>query len=66
MFPHRWITDKKQFLHMTHKGERSYSHIAFARLDDGLAFNLPRKKEKILLAKYQYSLVGITSKKAAK
>ena len=56
--PYHWITNQKQFLNMTQKGERSYWHIAFAPIDQGgLAINLSRKKEKISLAQFQYSLM---------
>ena len=54
--PYQWITAQRQFLNMTNRGDRSYWHIALAKMDDGRpAINLSRKKEKVPLAKYRYT-----------
>jgi hypothetical protein len=55
--PYRWITTQKRFLNMTERGDRSYWHIHLTALDDGsLAIIVAKKKEKVPLAKYRYSL----------
>ncbi|MEO7862628.1 MAG: hypothetical protein ABIU05_19775 [Nitrospirales bacterium] len=65
--PYKWITTQKQFLDMTDRGDRSYWHIRFARLDDGaLAIILAKKKEKVPLVKYRYSLTGKADRRTAK
>jgi len=65
--PYKWITTQKQFLNMTHKGDRSYWHIAFATMDDGgFAINLSKKREKVSLAPYRYSLTDKTEKRKPK
>ena len=65
--PYKWITTHKQFLDMTDRGDRSYWHIRVAILDDGgIVLNLSRKKEKVPLAKYRYSLKDKTANKMAK
>lgn len=66
--PFQWITTQKQFLNMTHRVDRSYYwHVALATTDDGgLAINLPRKKGKVSLAKYQFSLTNKTAKRTPK
>lgn len=65
--PYKWITTQKQFLNMTERGVRSFWHIHFATLDDGaLAINLHKKKEKVPVVKYRYSLSGKTVKRMPK
>jgi hypothetical protein len=62
--PYKWITTQKQFLNMTDRGDRSYWHIHLATLDEGaLAINLHKKKEKVPLTKFQYSIARKADKK---
>jgi hypothetical protein len=65
--PYKWITTQKQFLDMTERGDRSYWHIRLATLDDsGVVINLAKKREKVPLAKYRYSLTGKADKRTVK
>jgi hypothetical protein len=55
--PYKWITSQRQYLNTTERGDRSYWHIHLATLDDGaIAINLHKKKEKVPLVKYRYSI----------
>jgi hypothetical protein len=55
--PFPWMRENKQYLNMTASVDKSYWHVAVAKLDDGtLALNLPVKAMKVPLKPWAFLL----------